>query len=73
MTVSGSDDCAIHGYEPVPADYYRLCVECGHVYVTAAELVLLDQDVRRRLGGERDPSPRTVDEIEVCPLCIHDF
>lgn len=64
--------CAIHGYEPIPPDCYRLCVECGHAFATAAELVLADLEVRRSLGAA-DVVGRDSSEINVCPHCSHDF
>jgi hypothetical protein len=75
--VSGTNDvgdqCAIHGYEPIPASYYRLCGECWHCFVTAAELVEADWDVRRSLPGGEDAVRRQPDDVWVCPHCSHDF
>lgn len=52
--------CHFHGDEPVPADCYRLCVECGHAF-TAAELLAEHNRVLARLefiaAQERDGVP----------------
>lgn len=34
----GPDNCYIHGYEPLPADPYIVCMECGHCYATVDAL-----------------------------------
>jgi hypothetical protein len=66
------DECAIHGYEPIPPTYYTICGECWHCFVTAAELVTADLDVRRSIPGV-DAVPRQPDDIPCCPHCSHDF
>lgn len=30
--------CYFHGIEPIPADCYRVCGECGHAYTLASLL-----------------------------------
>lgn len=48
-------DCFHHGVEPIPADYYRVCFECGHVF-TAASLLA----EHNRVLAQMD----TIDEAE---------
>lgn len=67
-----ADECAIHGHEPIPKDYYRVCGECGHVFVTADELVSKDLAMHHAVGL-LDAQPRDPERIEVCPECTHDF
>lgn len=52
--------------EPLPAEYYIVCGECGHVYVTPEDLV--DAYV------EEFPGYRPMAEhIASCAKCWHDF
>lgn len=59
--------------EPLPAEYYQVCGECGHVYVTAADLVA----AYVVMVGDRASMIRVDDvkpeEIYFCQLCLHDF
>lgn len=64
--------CAIHGHEPIPQVYYKICAECWHCYVTEDELIIRDQAVRLSIGGDTG-NPRPADQIAICPLCTHDF
>jgi len=52
--------------EPLPDDYYIACGECGHVYVTAEDLVnaYVDEYPGYRPKAEHIPS---------CAKCWHDF
>lgn len=63
--------CYFHGVEPIPADAYRVCAECGHCYNTREDLV--SEDVKLRRWGLDIPLPDPADEIYTCPLCLHDF
>lgn len=80
------DRCAVHGYEPVPPDAFRICVECGHVYASEQELldahnaVLLQIQTHSRLQWQRGDEPPYVyhaavsaDQVHCCPLCTHDW
>lgn len=62
--------CYIHGVEPIPEKFFRLCTECGHCYITREDLLYEDAKVHRQLGiAVPDPDA----EIHICPLCTHDF
>jgi hypothetical protein len=68
--------CWHHGIEPVPESYYRLCIECGHCYVTRDDLETLDY--AKQLSFERYWADFTAvallaRDIHICPLCTHDF
>jgi len=68
-----NEHCYSHGvHEPIPADgAYLVCFECGHVFVTALDL-LLDYAV----NSPPDipvPGDITAKDINFCPHCIHDF
>lgn len=63
-----NDQCAIHGHEPIPEKYFRICGECWHVFVTAEELV---QAYRDEMPEPKRPTP--LEEIYFCPYCTHDF
>lgn len=65
----GNDDlCAIHGYEPVPPNCFRICGECGHAYATAEDLLRINHEL---WGDQFDV--RAVESILDCPLCTHDW
>lgn len=71
--------CYFHGEEPIPEQYYIICLECGHCYVTADELLTTFNDIMYEgwfnwEQGERPWVPETsVDNIHFCALCAHDF
>lgn len=67
--VPAADRCFWHGYEPIPWNHYVVCGECGHVFVTASEL-LDDFNAARPPGA---PQETDVSRIFFCPLCVHDF
>jgi len=65
------DRCAVHGHEPIPPEYYLICGECFHVFVTVEEFVEADRRMSVDCGlpnVARDP-----EEIFACPLCTHDL
>lgn len=44
-------ECAVHGHEPIPPEgAFKICVECGHAYLTAQELVDEHNRVLRELA-----------------------
>ena len=60
MTDAG---CYFHGDEPVPADCYRICGECGHAFTLAALLsehnrVLAQMDAIAEAQRVGAPTPR---------------
>lgn len=65
-----TDRCAIHGHEPVPPRYHLLCGECGHVFVSALDLLVAHNDRCAEVGA---PGAVTADDVAVCPLCTHDL
>lgn len=65
-----NDECAIHGYEPIPEKYYMICGECYHCFVTAGELLALHNERGAEVGL---PAETNLDYIYMCPLCTHDF
>lgn len=73
------EQCWHHGPEPIPDDNaYRVCGECGHCFVTEAELSQADYEVRHGsyVAGSTDNYPtvhRSGDDIDICPLCTHGF
>lgn len=76
------DGCYFHGYEPIPETYYRICLECGHCYLTPEEL-LHKYNEEGRIGHETfahlyEDSFVWVDETDAdniffCAWCTHDF
>lgn len=52
-------------HEEQPESVYRVCFECNHVYVTAADL--------EKEFHEQDGFARSAGDIYSCPLCIHDW
>lgn len=65
--------CSFHNVDEPGAGAYRICVECGHVYKTAAELQ--EAFMAEVALGLTVPPPEAPDaeEIWYCPLCAHDF
>jgi len=67
------EHCYSHGvHEPVPeGGAYRFCVECGHVYVTALDLL---RDFAANAPDDCPVSPDiTAKDIHFCAHCTHDF
>lgn len=60
--------CWFHGDEPIPDGAYLVCGECGHCYVTAADLI----EAERRLYPDL-PARTSAAQMWSCPLCAHDF
>lgn len=56
--------CFFHGEEPVPDEYFRLCVECGHCFLTEDEFTA---------AAAESPIARPDPQLPFCPLCSHDF
>lgn len=73
MSINPKDQCAIHGYEPVPPNYYMICNECWHCFESAEDLENLDVEVRRSIDPERWHATLPASEIRICPVCTHDF
>ena len=71
------DLCALHGYEPIPPGYYRVCGECHHAYATGQDLVDAHNQVVRRLWVADEESPSVLaakpEDVPFCPLCTHDW
>jgi hypothetical protein len=83
------DHCHVHEVdEPHPDDLgtgeaYRICFECGHVYLTEHDLeAAYAREARRAWQAQEkiDPGadngiPQTLpaDEIGFCQECVHDF
>ena len=71
------EHCSSHGYEPVPIGAYRICVECGHCYITREDLETLHYALLLTFEGldwegfVAKPAPAC--DIHTCPLCTHDF
>ena len=68
-----NDECAIHGHEPIPEKYFRICVECGHCFVTAEDLEIADLNIRQEIEPDRVHVMLPATVIEICPMCTHDF
>lgn len=68
-------------HEPIPPEYYRMCHECFHVYVTEKELVDEHNALLRNLGAtvaglvslEKPLFIKAGIDVWTCPKCIHDF
>jgi len=66
---------------------FRPCIECGHLFRTAAELVTAYNEGVRDLNGRRDlvglvvtgwgqepvPEVTSTNQVLFCPYCLHDF
>lgn len=83
MTVNGNPlpigedpGCFWHGPEPIPADVYRVCFECGHAYRTRAEILDGHREAYRGAFPEDPPLPDGHAETyadQFCPRCVHDW
>lgn len=75
-----NDYCALHGYEPIPPNVFRVCGECHHAYATAEDLLAADREITDELR-QHNPGYDTAewsyathpDQVHCCPLCCHDF
>lgn len=71
--------CYFHGEEPIPEQYYRICFECGHCYVTGQELLDMMNDFLYQgwFKYEQGLTPwipyTNADDIYHCAYCAHDF
>lgn len=78
--------CFIHDkVELVDDDTYLVCMECGHAYQRESDIIDLDINTREGIvkvtkrdrwavgAVDIDTSPRIIDEILFCPLCLHDW
>lgn len=65
-------DCWHHnGERALPTDF-RQCLECGHSYRTAQDLI--DAYYSESPGSyDTPPGQIRVEDIFFCPFCIHDF
>lgn len=79
MTEQEDPGCFFHGDEPIPDKYYRICIECGHCYVTAEELLIVSNNENYKMwfGWEQGVTPwipeTNADNIYMCAYCAHDF
>jgi len=67
------DECAIHGEEPIPDKYYKICTECWHCFVTAEALEIADLNIRQGIMPNRLHEVLPASRIHICPMCTHDF
>jgi hypothetical protein len=53
-----------------PGDAYRVCFECKHAYLSAADLLAAHNAVLAGMGleGESD-----VERVYCCPVCTHSW
>lgn len=79
--------CGIHGEEPVPDKYYKICPECWHCFVTEQELIAKDLKARKETVRSQSwindllnikpwnnlESAESGEDITICPECSHDF
>lgn len=82
LPVGEDPGCFWHGEEPIPDGAFRVCCECGHCYVTPADL---EREVRKTHQDAIDgaihpryrplPLPADIDinGWPMCPLCAHDW
>lgn len=56
--------------DPVTADTYIVCGECGHAFQTREDLVALDRTWWVEMG---EPYPGDNHPIYACPCCTHDL
>lgn len=59
-------------------DVYKYCLECGHIWKTAQELVEAynrEVDAINSADGTGLVATyvETADQVYFCPLCLHDF
>lgn len=65
-----SEECWFHGHEPIPADCYRVCLECWHAFATEEDLLAAEREICARMGIA--PAEKAED-VWICPLCTHNF
>lgn len=69
------DQCFFHGYEPIPRNMFRLCMECGHAWTEASLLVAYNELLKHlaEVYADDEEPVSDADTIHSCPLCGHDF
>ena len=68
---AGRDLPAVIGAASDPeVPVYQVCVECGHEYATAADLLAAHNKMLTADGLERESD---VAQVVTCPMCLHDF
>ncbi|MER7361913.1 hypothetical protein [Nonomuraea wenchangensis] len=78
--------CGAHDVDEPREGAFLTCLECGHSYPTAADLLAAFNAERRRMAeAEADGQDGTdygtpplapvtdVRQVEFCPCCAHDF
>jgi len=78
MTEPIPSECFWHGVEPIPADAFVVCGECGHAYPTADDLDRVIRETHHEASTPAyplGPLPEVLDldAWPFCPLCAHDF
>lgn len=62
--------CHMHEVDEPSIPGYRWCMECGHTFATAAELLAGHNEHLDRYGQ----APETdAAKVYTCPHCLHDF
>lgn len=82
------DHCMSHGVDESEAGAYRICLECGHAFPSAAALLADHAALVERLNTTPTPPPLAPpsglfggplvaetdpERIRFCPHCAHDF
>ena len=62
------------GHPFYASDCYRKCMECGNVYMTAADLIEADRIFWNNYAFDQPPASHVdANNILSCPRCTHDF
>jgi hypothetical protein len=74
--VHGLEDCQAPGYHcywhnaDEPGDAFRVCFECHHAFLSAADLLAEHNKVLAGLGLEAETD---VERVHCCPECSHNW
>lgn len=60
----------MHGVDELCVPGYRWCMECGHTFATAAELLAGHNEHLAVYGIEPETDAA---KVFCCPLCLHDW
>jgi len=69
-------DCQAPGYHcywhnvDEPGDAWRVCFECHHAFLSAADLLAAHNAVLAGMGLEAETD---VEQVHWCPACTHDW
>jgi hypothetical protein len=70
LCYSSALHCHMHEVDEPCVPPFRWCLECGHTFASAAELLAAHNEHLARYGGTPETDPG---KVFCCPLCLHSW